>query len=446
MSRETTSSAAERILAEHEQRNLRIVTVARTVIFLVIFVWLGFNYGWDIALDHAPVLGLFILNGLVLYRTVKGHNDRGWVAHVTLLVDILLLAFTLLYPGNTYPDQWPWQTVLRQPSFIYFFILLTLASMSFRPALILWAGGWTCVVWGIATWIIVTRSDAITLMPGLGNDSLWREQLERYLHPNYVHIDDAFVRIFVTMLVTLILARAAVTVRRLLEEQAETVRERANLARYVAPSMVDALARADRPLGEVRSHEVAVLFADIQGFTHMAEGRKPDEIMAFLRRFHATMAELVFAHDGTLDKFMGDGVMATFGTPHPRADDCARAVACGRAMLEAMSGWDEAGDEVRIGVGIHYGLVTMGDVGGAQRFEFAVIGDTVNVASRLEHATRALGASMLVSRAVIDHLDDPSAATGAFRRLGVEQLRGRDGGLEVWGLATADNAAQDAAK
>ena len=109
-------------------------------------------------------------------------------------------------------------------------------------------------------------------------------QLTSYLDPYYVHIDDAVVRIFITALIGFILAYGAYRARRLMVEQAEVVRERANLARYLAPNMVDALARIDRPMGETRTHDVAVLFADIKGFTALAEAGSPADTMQSFAR------------------------------------------------------------------------------------------------------------------------------------------------------------------
>jgi adenylate cyclase len=149
---------------------------------------------------------------------------------------------------------------------------------------------------------------------------------------------------------------------------------------------------------------VAVLFADVQGFTALAEGLSPQGTMDLLRGFHARMAEAVFRHQGTLDKFIGDGLMATFGTPEPGPDDAARALACARDMLATLDAWNReraaAGEPpLAVGIGLHLGPVTTGDIGGAARFEFAVIGDTVNVASRLERLTRELGTPLVVSDA-----------------------------------------------
>ena len=242
-------------------------------------------------------------------------------------------------------------------------------------------------------------------------------------------------RAFVTLIVSAILALAAYRARVLIRQEAEAARQRANLARYVAPSMVERLSRLDRPMSAVRSQNAAVLFADIRGFTALAETMTPEATMALLRDFHARMAAVIFQHAGTLDKFIGDGLWhvrhAGGGVGRRGPGGCLRS-----AMLAEVERWNgerraASLPALAIGVGIHYGPVTMGDVGGSMRFEFAVIGDTVNVASRLEEMTRKLGRPMLISDAT---LSAAGAALDAspFDCLGPVELRGRQETTVAW--------------
>ena len=161
-----------------------------------------------------------------------------------------------------------------------------------------------------------------------------------------------------------------------------------------------------------------------------------------LRAFHGHMVEAVFAHGGTLDKFIGDGLMATFGTPAPGPSDATDGLACARAMLRDLDGWNterRARGEAPIGVGIglHYGSVVLGDIGGAERFEFAVGGDTVNVASRLERLTRRLDCRLVVGDTLIRQLQAEGGApelVAGHIHLEPQRLRGRGGRTGVWVL------------
>jgi adenylate cyclase len=264
------------------------------------------------------------------------------------------------------------------------------------------------------------------------------------LDPNFVNPNSFITQIVVLLVTSAILALAVWRARRLVFRQVEVERERTNLARYFSPNMIDELAKADRPLGAVRSQDAAVLFADIVGFTRLSESLPPEHTMALLRDFHGRMAEAVFAHDGTLDKYIGDEVMATFGTPAPGPRDAANALACAVAMQAAIARWNEqrrgqATPEIKVGIGVHYGPVVLGDVGGEQRFEFAVIGDTVNVASRLERLTRDLDLGIVVADAVVRQIrrETGGAADQALQGFAPRpghSLRGRLESVDLWGM------------
>jgi len=202
--------------------------------------------------------------------------------------------------------------------------------------------------------------------------------------------------------------------------------------------MVDMLAITDQPLGAGRSVEVAVLFADICGFTGYAETHAPEEAPALLRAMHRRLVQQVFAHGGTLDQYLGDGIMATFGTPEPAADDADRALACARRIVTRGATWNAARQErsepaLRISVGVHFGPVTLGDTGDANRMEYAVTGDTVNVASRVESLIRDLGCSLVVSDALLARVSSPDLCDGLIRH-DPQHLLGRNDPIDVWTL------------
>lgn len=167
--------------------------------------------------------------------------------------------------------------------------------------------------------------------------------------------------------------------------------------------------------------------------------------MALLRDFHAHMEGAVFDHHGTLHKFLGDGIMATFGTPEPGPDDAANALACARDMLARMDRWNEKRlaenkETVPLSIGLHYGNVVLGDIGSERLLEFAVIGDAVNVASRLEELTRDLGTRLIVSDALMEAIpsSDTAAREDLAGTLALRQqvaLRGRDNPITVWTAA-----------
>jgi len=224
-------------------------------------------------------------------------------------------------------------------------------------------------------------------------------------------------------------------------------RARNNLSRYFSPNIVELLASQDEPLGAVRRETVALLFADIVGFTRMAEAMPPEEAMAMLREFHSRMTAQIFAYGGTVDKYIGDGIFAVFGVPTASANDATNALACAEKMLGGLERWNnerKGSGEARIdvGIGLNYGPVVLGDIGSEHSMSFTVIGDTVNTASRLQMLTRTLGTPLVVGGRLVEELKAkaPQGAAGLLDQLqdqGEQHLRGRAGAVRVWTRKTA---------
>jgi PAS domain S-box-containing protein len=218
--------------------------------------------------------------------------------------------------------------------------------------------------------------------------------------------------------------------------------KRANLARYFSPNIVNELMQSGGRLDFARTQIVTVLFVDIIGFTRVSATLTSVSTMALLREYLAIFEEAVFAHGGTLDKFLGDGLMATFGTPITGPEDATNAIRSACLMGEKIVAWNgkriAAGLEpLRIGIGLHHGEVVLGDIGGERRMEFAVIGNTVNIANRIEAMTRQLDIAILASQDVIDAVgrENHSEVLQDFADFGEHALRGQKGLMRLWGRA-----------
>jgi adenylate cyclase len=203
----------------------------------------------------------------------------------------------------------------------------------------------------------------------------------------------------------------------------------ARLSRYFSPNLAAKLAEdGDDELLAGRRQPVAVLFVDIRGFTALGEAMTPQELVAFLSEYRNRLAQPVFSEGGTVDKFIGDAIMAVFGSPIQREDDASRALRCAREILDAATRWslerERAGQpRVAIGIGVHYGEVFAGALGSEQLLEYTVIGDTVNVAERLERLSREVDSPLVVSAALLQAAGD--VGEGAkWRRLPPQELRG----------------------
>ena len=219
-------------------------------------------------------------------------------------------------------------------------------------------------------------------------------------------------------------------------------RKRANLARYFSPNMVEGLMQSGGRLEETRTQPVTVLFADIWGYTTISAAMPPMQLMALLRELLRMFEKAIFDNGGTLDKFLGDGLMATFGTPKAGPRDAANAIDCACAMADAIARWNRKRREnglkpLYLGIGLHHGDVVLGDIGSERRMEFAVIGDTVNVASRIQEMTRALNIAVLASDDVIEaaRAEGGDEAIRQFSDAGEHELRGRAGKMRLWSRA-----------
>lgn len=402
------NSHLQQALEEEKRQGQKIGVIARTAALLVVAVMLPFiNPNWDV-LYYEVLLILFILLGLAQLRIARVGHSRLELAFIFL--DLLLLAITLLMPNPFLAESWPSATYYRFEGFSYFYVLLAVGTLAYSWRTVMAFATWVPVIWLAGMLLIIWYGHLVpALTEGIYTLFTGYERLAPLYDPNNVNVMGRIQEVVIFFLVASILGLKSLRSNQLLLRQARIAAERANLSRYFPPTLVDDLANHDEPLGEVRSQEVAVLFADIVGFTRMVEARSPDDVVAVLRRFHATLEDAVFANGGTLDKYLGDGIMATFGTPRRGDRDATNALRAARAMHESIDRWNgerkKIGDRpIKLSVGINYGPVVLGDIGTERRLEFAALGDTVNVASRLEHATRKLRCRIVVSRSLFDHI------------------------------------------
>ncbi len=225
-----------------------------------------------------------------------------------------------------------------------------------------------------------------------------------------------------------------------LAAERDRARIRSAFGHYVAPAVVEELARDQSKLklgGEMR--EVTLMFADVRGFSKLSEGMDAEELIRFVNALFTPLTDDILHNRGTIDKFMGDAVMAFWNAPLTDADHAANACRAALAMLESLDKLNESrgpgADPIRIGIGINTGEAVVGNVGSPQRFDYSVLGDAVNIASRLEEATKTYGVDVIAGERTV------SLVRGfAFKELGSATLRGKDRPERIYALTGETDA------
>lgn len=250
-------------------------------------------------------------------------------------------------------------------------------------------------------------------------------------------VPPAIVRLTMLAMAGIVLVIAVRRSRDLLVRATTEARARANLTRFLPRQVVEALAvGGDDTLRRGRRQLAAVLFIDIRGFTRRSELLAPEAIGPFLAEFRRRVTRAIEAQDGLVEKFLGDGILAVFGVPQVRSDDPARALTAARAVLSEIARWPaELGDghlPVAVGIGASFGEVFAGTIGDESRLEFTVIGDTVNVAARLQEMTKERATMLLATSAIVEAAGE--AQDPRWLRLPSQPLRGRDAPIDIYAL------------
>jgi adenylate cyclase len=401
---ESAQTYADAALEQAKTEGLRLAVRARWTAMAIIAVMLPIvNPNWGVLYYHG-ILVLFCLIGWAQLRV--GAVGRSRPELLLILLDLLLMTLIVVVPNPFDGFDWPKPMQYRFESFIFFFVILAAGTLHYSWRTIVAMATWTVALWTLGavyvTFFPNAQPEMTTGIYALFGDD---PKLASMLDPNNV---DYGLRLQELVAFIIVAGTLAMTVKRsgeLLRKHAAVERERTNLARYFSPNVVDELSHNDEPLKRVRTQNVAVLFVDIVGFTQISDGQDPEIVIRMLREFHGRMEREVFRHGGTLDKYLGDGLMATFGTPIAGDTDAVNALHCAQAMMISLQEMNrqretEGQPPIRAGFGLHYGPVVLGDIG-ANRLEFAVIGSTVNAASRLEAMTRTLGCDLVASDELI---------------------------------------------
>jgi len=435
----TGGAFAEAALAKHKQEGLALAVKARWAAMTLIILLLPFiNFSFEVLYFQALAV-CFVVIGWIQLRFARVGRSNAEL--LLLLCDLALMTIVLVVPNPLADNAWPLAMEYRSEGFMYFYILLASGTLAYSWRTVRGVGVVTTVLWLLALAAVWTVSDENVALSAATNAAFLPDrELANILNPNhllyYIRVQEVFVFLVVAITLSISVRRYG----RLVMDHAGIERERANLARYFSPNVVEELSQNDEPLKQIRTQDIAVLFVDIVGFTRYAADRNPKEVINTLRAFHKRMEAEVFRHHGTLDKYLGDGLMATFGTPIAGDRDAINALRCARAMIEAITAWNDeralgGAAPIRASFGLHYGPAVLGDIG-SDRLEFAVVGNSVNIASRVEALTRGLSVWLAATDALVSQARreagarDPALADLA-RHDGVA-IRGLDREMTLW--------------
>ncbi|MBV9078960.1 MAG: adenylate/guanylate cyclase domain-containing protein [Methylobacteriaceae bacterium] len=335
-------------------------------------------------------LVLLFAAGLVAWLVIRAGRWRPGVTYLTIAVDVAILSGNLAVTLDAAGLTGDFAAVA--PIVGVFPALLAASALRLRPA-----------VQAFTTVLVLVALVAVAAHAGFNGLEV-RRALVGELAPLYGPPPNV-IRLLMIALAGGILVLAASRGRKLLRRAEEEGRRRANLGRFLPNEVTPLLAdgRFDE-LTAGRRSQVALLFVDIRGSTRLEETLPPSEVVALIGGFRAVVSQAAREHGGVVDKFMGDGAFLVFGVPDAHPDDSRRALACAVAIRDAMAGRNAGTpgrEPVRIGVGVHAGEAFVGAIGDDSRLEFTVLGDAVNLASRIEQATKAYGEPVLASREAV---------------------------------------------
>ena len=336
--------------------------------------------------DFAPVPWAL---GIYFFFTVirLGLAYRGTVGPAMLYLSIVLdmcLLLGLIWSFHLQYQQPP-SFYLKSPTLLYVFIFIALRALRFEARYVVAAGlvaaaGWT----GLASYAVYAT----------GPEMVTRDYVY-YMTHNTVLIGAEFDKIISILLVTAIIAVAISRARALLNRSVAGGQAAQDLSRFFSPEIADQITASEEAVsaGSGEARDAAILFCDIRGFTGFSHTHQPNEVIAMLADYQRRIVPILQKHGGTIDKFMGDGIMVTFGAALPTDTYAADAL---RAVDELMQGADlwnagrvAAGEpELRVGAAVASGRLIFGAVGDESRLEYTVIGDAVNLAAKLEKATK----------------------------------------------------------
>lgn len=411
------------ILHAQEMRGERIVNHIRFAFALISAC--TFAHVWTVNTPAANrifaiQIGGYFVYSLLLYAFFRLRPGVyvGWLKYVSIFVDLALLTLTALATARNHSGIIEYFTSYLATVYVLWNLM---SGFRYSLAACLYSAGLSALFNSVVLAVTV-YTDAIPLSPVsvYGKNAInLADQCQQVL---FIALPGVVAGIIARMSRNLILRAEVESLAR-----ARLEREKQELGRYLSKDFVDFVLSDPRrlKLGGTRRH-VSVMFTDIRNFTPLTESVEPEVVVSFLNEYFTEMVDIVFRYGGTLDKYIGDGLMAVFGAPLSVEEAPKRAVMAAVEMVMALERMNQrklfGSGEIRMGVGIATGTVISGNIGSLQRMEYTCIGDTVNTASRLEQVNKELGSKIIICQATYAAVRDSIPA----QPTGVVSIRGKN--------------------
>lgn len=312
---------------------------------------------------------------------------------LSVVVDISMLMVTIWSFHLQYGQ--PAAFYLKAPTLLYVFIFIVLRALSISPGYVLFtgllaAGGWLALL-------------SYALMAPGGAELITHDYVQ-YMNSSRILIGGEIDRVLSIVIVTLVLSVSVARARQLLFHAVEDQAAVSQLSRFFAPEVAERLSNADELLqsGDGEQRQAAAMFIDLRGFTTLASQLPPRALIDILREYQGIAVPVIHRHNGSITTYLGDGIMVTFGATRPSETFCADALRCAEELLQTFEAWRlrrEAAQQPApgVGLGVDTGTVTCGVIGEEGRLEYAVIGNPVNRAAKLQNHTKQASVRGLAS-------------------------------------------------
>lgn len=428
-------------LRQEELNGFAFAFKARTIALGVIVLWVIVSS----SIGRMPMLigaaAAFMLVGWIAYAS-RNHRHAVLIQGLCALIDVTIVVVASHMPEEDW-YEWALQSWMRRSAFLYLVAYVASSALTFSVTIVLISGAAAVLAQFASFAFVMYAAERIDHFQGFAAnnayDLLRQLMVSQGVEP-WVFMANQLVLLGVT---TGLIAGAIWRARRHVERAVQAEARTRNLGRYFSPEVAARLADGTGASGSGSVHNAAVLFVDVIGSTRRMEGVAPERVIDAIRAYHERVVPIVFRHGGSIDKFLGDGIMAVFGAPEETPADAYDSVLCAVVILDTMDAWTAERQQrglmaTSVGIGLHFGRVVQGNVGIDDRMEYTTLGDTVNVANRLEAMTRPFGTGIVLSRETVEAAERfkplPAGLKARMRDLGLQPIAGHEASVHLFAI------------